>query len=770
MLKLDTCWIVLLCLFLSLFASSGDAAAITSLHSYPEIEAAWNQGDLDGAIHLLQEKKQRDIENKDVDELLRAMSLQKEKMDAWLKKSGHFLEQKKIEKARHALALAPTISSNYPPYKTLLARINALEQAMLFPPQVLFDGSGLGDTFVSYNNDGKLEQLGAFTEKGLEVNVPEGHGWGRVGLASKNALAVFSAHPDQTVRLDFEFQREKTRGYTIELDAIDPNAADLKIVFRQNGTDRPILQLLSNNVVQQQAFVAPDSIKKLTLVVSPDQYCYAETDDGFLVQTAFYPKEPAKGGYILRVYALASTYKASTSMALTSITMAQRPFTPSSNLSHLDDSEQDIVLFDGSHFNKQWIPFPYTKHSDMFFHTARIKQGELVAEVDADEKWKKRVGLGSPEPLVWMDKLDRRGTAITVTVQFSPGQTSGFVLTAGEINSFWQEPTGNMMEIVWKRLGKTGKPGLEVWINRTKVFDEVTSMTEASAISLVLTEGQFRLQGAGMPDRAFAWPSLLTDRGVHLWVTSLRSNKETPVGMAIQKILLHRTIGKENTGATSELSPLPITKLLTPETQQDFGCFSGKEGGKPCAWQNDTLAIKVSPGEKEPKGVRAPEEMIVLDKRRITHGSKEIVFHFDPLQTNEFDLSFGSHHLILRKENDGMYSFSFDTIRRLVTESWLKEQWNGQLTLTFSGTAMHAQLDESVGILQLTKPTTTMAVQIATLSPPKSGNEQKGFVIKTITGQWLPPEGGDAAQRWNYVDDDDFDPDAFLRELKRALP
>lgn len=770
MLKLDTCWMVLLCLFLSLFGFSGDAVAIASLHSYPAIEATWNQGDLEGAIHLLQEKKQRDAGNKEVDELLRAMSLQKEKMDEWVKTSRHFLEQKKIDKARSALALAPTISSTYPPYKTLLTQINSYEQAILFPPQVLFDGSGLGDTFVPYNNDGKLAQLGVFTEKGLEVNVPEGHGWGRVGLASKNALAVFSTHPDQSVRLVFDFQREKTQGYTIELDAVDPDAADLKIVFRHKGNDRPLLQLLANDVVQQQTFVAPDSFKKLTLVVSPDQYCSAETDDGFLVQTAFYPKAPARGGYILKVYALASAYKASTSMALTSITMAQRPFTPPSNLSHLDDGEQDIVLFDGSHFNKQWIPFPYTKHSEMFFHTVHIKQGELVAAVDAGEKWKKRVGLGAPEPVIWLDKLDRHGTEITATVQFVPGQTSGFVLTAGEINSFWQEPTGNMMEIVWKRLGKTGKPGLEVWINRTKVFDEITSMAEASAISLVFSKGQFRLQGAGMPDRAFAWPSLLPDKGLHLWVTSLQSNKETPVGMAIQKILLQRTMGKENPDNADQLSPLPMTKLLASDSQQNFECFTGKEGGKPCAWQKDTLTVKVSPGEKERKGMRSLEEMIVLDKRRIAHGSKQIVFHFDPLQTNEFDLSFGSHHLILHKENDGMYSFSFDKIRRLVTGNWLKQRWKGHVMLTLSGNAMRAQLDESLGILQLTKPTDTMSVEIATLSPPKSGDEQKGFAIKTVTGQWLLPKGIDAAQRWNYVDDDDFDPDAFLRELKRALP
>lgn len=42
------------------------------------------------------------------------------------------------------------------------------------------------------------------------------------------------------------------------------------------------------------------------------------------------------------------------------------------------------------------------------------------------------------------------------------------------------------------------------------------------------------------------------------------------------------------------------------------------------------------------------------------------------------------------------------------------------------------------------------------------------FELQKITTQWIAPEGMNSVNRWNFVNDEDFDPDTFLKELREG--
>ena len=59
-------------------------------------------------------------------------------------------------------------------------------------------------------------------------------------------------------------------------------------------------------------------------------------------------------------------------------------------------------------------------------------------------------------------------------------------------------------------------------------------------------------------------------------------------------------------------------------------------------------------------------------------------------------------------------------------------------------------------------------LQISTA--PRNDYKKEGarFELQKITTQWIAPEGMTAINRWNYVNDEDFNPDEFLKELREA--
>jgi hypothetical protein len=43
------------------------------------------------------------------------------------------------------------------------------------------------------------------------------------------------------------------------------------------------------------------------------------------------------------------------------------------------------------------------------------------------------------------------------------------------------------------------------------------------------------------------------------------------------------------------------------------------------------------------------------------------------------------------------------------------------------------------------------------------------FLLTKLTGQWIAPEGMTVLDRWNYIDEQDFNPEQYLKDLKDEL-
>ncbi|WP_041273041.1 hypothetical protein [Desulforapulum autotrophicum] len=727
-------------------------------------------GNLDGAIHQIIKDAEKANSTSDVESLVRAMTLQKEKMDAWVNKARNLIQQKELNDARNALSLAPTISVNYPPYISVLSEIQALEDELKYPKQILFNGKTIEPVFSAYDYDAKLADYGSFENGVLHINIPENHSWGRVGLVSKEPLAVFDSVADkQGYRFEFNFIDRLTSGYVIELDAVD-SQADIKITYKPEGNGMASIRLDASSGLSQKAFVSNDKSKRLSLVLYPNQYCYAQMADALRVETSFYSQGTPKKGYLVKVYSQSEKHKLPAQMGLESISMARIPVKTVEPLSNLSDSNTAITLFDGKNFNRQWIPYPRVKHSDMFGNFVTLTKGMLVADVGPKNNWGE-VGIGSPEPLIWLDKLDQEGTQIHTTVRFDPEKTTGFSIVAGDINSSWKSPGNKIFMLTWTPLPESQTSQMKLKILNKEVLTEILPITAPSQVTFGFTQGMLSIETDGLEKKSVACPMLVADYGLHMWVTSLAGKKDAPVTMALKEITLNRVIEKKNMTAKviPPIPPLPVKTLFGADQLKDWECFEGKDRIVDCAMQDKKVNINVSPEEKTIKGIRSKKDVIVLDKRRIDKGRFQIVLAFDPGQTDAFDIGLGKHHVVLKKDADDQYLFSLGDRQRTINTKWLQTQWNGRIMVQLSKLWIKAVLDGSVGIHLFENPKLTMPIVVSSIPPKEISTDGCRMALQMITKQWVMPEDATAAHRWNYVDDEDFNPDEFLRELKGAL-
>ncbi len=60
------------------------------------------------------------------------------------------------------------------------------------------------------------------------------------------------------------------------------------------------------------------------------------------------------------------------------------------------------------------------------------------------------------------------------------------------------------------------------------------------------------------------------------------------------------------------------------------------------------------------------------------------------------------------------------------------------------------------------------SLAVFAFKPDKTANSDLHMQLKKITTEWIIPDGMTATDRWNLIDDADFDPDAFLNEIREV--
>jgi len=144
-----------------------------------------------------------------------------------------------------------------------------------------------------------------------------------------------------------------------------------------------------------------------------------------------------------------------------------------------------------------------------------------------------------------------------------------------------------------------------------------------------------------------------------------------------------------------------------------------------------------------------------------------VTLHFNPKKTDQFYIDLGYHHFSLGKKDRDTYVFKWgDKWARNVDTKWLKDKWNGKVNVTMAKKWTEIDLNGSAPIHRPDNVGSERYLTVLGAPMDKKVKNDGNLELLKITKQWLVPDGMTAIERWNFVDDEDFDPDAFLEEIR----
>lgn len=589
--------------------------------------------------------------------------------------------------------------------------------------RVIFDGKSLGTLLKPYEGNGKFANYAKFENATLLVNVPQGHGWGEIGIESNDTIIDLNAtRPLLSHHFKFNFDSNNTTGFTIKLEGINNDKShaysNTVVVYNQIDENSSVLELHKDQALHTKLEMNATAPKSMELIIEPSGFGYLNLPDGRYLQTTSIKYPLPSKGYKLRISTKAKKYQSSAKMTLKSIELQKLPFKKHLDLSNLGTTEGKIVLFDGKYFNDVWIPYN-EQYKDYFRSYTYFNKKGFIVDVPKENTWGE-AGILSKKPAIWLDGLDKQ-SEINTTFNFDSNHTTGFSIVMGDINHHWKSPSNKNVNLTWTKVKGKNVSKLSLKIDGKVVLDENSTGISPSRVIFTFKHEEISVTGDTFGKKIFHWSHIVANRALHLFVFSHANEKNLPVKMALNEIVLDRK---------------PYQPIVSPTLAEGV----------------DPLPIKEILGTDE----KEKSTIIVLDKRRINEATLKIVLQFNPATTDNLNIKLGYLHLFLEKSDHGMYTFRLgDHLARSVEGEWLKKTWNGRINIFLSKNSTEAELDGSMAIEIPEKPSLEFPLQIST-SPQK------------ITTQWTAPEGMTATTRWNFLNDENFNPDEFLKELKEA--
>ena len=639
---------------------------------------------------------------------------------------------------------------------------------------VIFDGKYLEGVWKPYQaHKYHFSKYSKFENNTLLVDVPEKNGWGQVGIESSDTVIDLTDRKESlSYHLKFKFDPENTTGFGIDLEGENLDKSHsfhrLQVFYKNIDEKSAILELHKDGSLHTKLDingVAPDSLK---IVIQPNNMMYLYLPDGRYLQTTSIKYPMPTKGYKLKIYSKPKERHLASKMSLKSIELKKHSFKKRFDSSNLGGKEGNIVLFDGKHLEERWIPYN-EQYKDYFKEYALFDDNKLIIDIPKDHKWGE-AGIVSPEPLVWLDRLGKDGE-IKTTFSFDPLETSGFTIAAGGFNRTWKTPWGADITLSWTKVPNKDISKLRFKIDNKLLLDENLTAQAPSTITLSFKNGQIGIDGDTFDKKTFEWPHLVENRALHLWAFSRAYKKKLPVKMALKRVELVRKFGTPLAAPkpVSGVEILPEKEIYGSKTIDNWECYQtkikGKEGN--CTLSAAPLHISIKKGEKSTFGMKSKEKIVDLDRRKIKDTPLKMVIHFNPKKTDHFYIYFDYHYLSLEKKNQDTYVFKWGKQwARNIDAKWLENEWNGKVNITMAKDWTEIELDRNIVI---NRPDKVGDKRHLTLSVSPLNTKMKNnasLELKKITKQWLVPDGMTAVDRWNFMDDEDFDPEEFLREIR----
>lgn len=475
----------------------------------------------------------------------------------------------------------------------------------------------------------------------------------------------------------------------------------------------------------------------------------------------------------------------------TDLATALAPSDPSGNAG--SGSE---VLFGGD-MSEIWVP--HQVDGGKFNDFAKIDQGMLVADVPAGAQWGK-VGVYSPGPVLWLDGFGP-GAEVGVSFEFDPARTTGFVVALSpHFNLKNNNPSRPYLWVQWnlKEDGSGGKAQVLITPDFPKAaWEWETSAKAPDKVTLSISPEGVLVGGFGAPEERMPWKCVMPNMGFRVYAFSQARETGQPVRMALKRIFLDRTPGAAPPANEPAPGVEPLeTRTLFPdpdaEAWEPYG-IRGADFAKYGRFEDGRLVAEI-PADAFgwPKVGLVSKNPVISFNERILHIPYDVRIACDPARTGGVEAVFRSTKIgDMEKSPEVMASFvrhasgpdagayvlslsGDNTIyrnwSRRVDADWVDRHWDGVLNIRFGDGWVEAGLSGGPAVRGMDLRTgKDMSYHMAVTSCPATKNGASSLVLERVVGGWASPPGMTAVERWNFVDDEGFDAEAFVNDLAEGL-
>jgi len=657
-----------------------------------------------------------------------------------------------------------------------------------------FDGTSLGYLWSELSvAGGDFARFAAFGNDGLVVDVPEGNGWGKTGIWSKEKIIAPGKRDDGKLNVThfrFEFDPERTSSFVLALGPRDdPDewwSHDLRFSWARSGDGTSGVAVLY--VWQAEVYrlkTGPEAPDQVTISILGDGSVIVTLSDGSTLE-AVMPGGLAVDGY--HVYALAHAPENghAAMMALRQIVLWFTQTMPRGVPPYPGGGEK-TVLFEGS-LGQTWVR--QSAGGGDFTSHARLGGDGLVVNVPEGSSWG-RTGILSPEPVVWLDGFNG---AAEYTVEFAvdPARSRGFALSlakpgyGGVLGNDPAQPDATFIWVV-KPDGAGSRAEFHLDPQDHGDFWSQDGDHRAPAtVRFILRPGEITLMAEGYEPVVKKWPELVEGASFHIYAYSIVPAQDAATSFALKSI----TLDRRGLQATEESRPAPGVEALPSETVFDgkmtprweTAATAGGNFEEFATVGGQALIVDAPAGNSWAKtGLLSAEPLVRLD-RRVRTAPTRLKITLDPTReqnlvvalslekTAEMWPSKRGWYSLFRNPQTGnpfieINTSPYEIWTREIDPAWMDEHWNGELVIDIGNGWSAVSLPGGPIVRGRTETREGGAYYATFLAhAPKQGAEAHLALEMIETGVATPP-GMTALDRWSLLDADKFDPERFLEDL-----
>ncbi len=654
------------------------------------------------------------------------------------------------------------------------------------PSTTIFDGT-LSPAWLPLSVAGGDFAAFARPEPGmLRVDVPAGNAWGKTGIRSVEPVIGTEVLPDGLV---FRFDPDGTDAFVIAL-ADNPGDDDWSShVLRLHWAPRAeggatAAMFHRQRLVWRRDFPDITGPEEITLMLDPSGAAAFVMPGGLRMET---PLEPLPSeGYRVLVLTHPGDANLPARMALRGIERIADPApfdAPPVWPSHPDEE----ILFDTS-MGRAWMPVSLAGGD--FARDATVGPQGLQVAIPPGFGWA-AAGIQSAQPGIWLDQFSD-GAEIVIEAEIDPDATGSFVFALSASGSAGYPYEAQIPNLSVQRHAATADAPAryEVHLNphRDGDFWQAPAPAEPpSRLVIRLRPGEATVELPGAVPVVRAWPDLVEGQGLRIVAYPFQPALDAGASLTLTRITLRRTLpdlSTVTTGPAPGVDPLPMEMkfegTMTPAWEPvglaggDFGTFATPS--------EDGLQIEVPEGNGWGKtGLLSTAPLVTLDELS-SRTPTRIDLELDPAVENTLNVAlywdktpemWPSHlawySLMPDLRRDvwllGLHSGVAAEWVREVDGTWMRDHWNGHVFIDVAEGWTRISLDGGPSLrapVSFGAPQAHYATIIA--HAPREG-EAARLVLQSVSVGRVTPPGMTAVDRWELIDDAQFDPEAYLNDL-----